>query len=107
MTNWFTEITNTHPNLQIDAHLNPVTFNIMPGIELQKLESEANDYCEKTIAHIKHRLSLNPDEEELMNDPQRGFYIIKNNCGAFKSAYSESLLQYVLLINTVKNAGKF
>jgi hypothetical protein len=107
MSKWYNEITNTHPILDIDADLNPVAFHILPGIDSQKIDSEAYDYCEKTIAHIKHILSLRPDaEEDLLSDPARAFYILKNNCGPFKSAYSEALLQYALLINTVKNSGK-
>jgi hypothetical protein len=71
------------------------------------MDAIANDYCEKTIQHIENIRAHNPDEEELLNDPQRSFFMLKNSFGPFKSTYSEALLQYVLMINQLKNGGKF
>ncbi len=70
------------------------------------MDAIADDYCNKTIALIKAALDNNPDEEELLSDPERSFFMLKNNCGPFKSAYSEAMLQYVLLVNSLKNVGK-
>lgn len=49
----------------------------------------------------------NPDEEDLLNDPLRSFFMLKNSFGPFKSSYSEALLQYVMMINQLKNGGKY
>jgi hypothetical protein len=79
----------------------------MPGIELHRLDSVADSYCEKAIAHIKRELDKGTkDEEELLGDPNRAFFMLKNSCGPFKSAYAEAMLQQVLIFNALKNGSK-
>ena len=61
MSKWYTEITNTHPNLELDQDLHPATISIIPSVEIQRMDAIAEEYCQKAIMHIEKSLVQNPD----------------------------------------------
>jgi hypothetical protein len=44
MARWYTEISNTFPNLELDDGMQPTEFSINPTIPPSAVEDEAEDY---------------------------------------------------------------
>lgn len=98
--NYF-EIVNTHVCLNVDFYKQNIqNLYLKPSFTAEQLNKESMSYkllIDMDIEVFSH------DEEALLNSPERKFLILKNKCGPFKSAYAETNLNYVLLLNQVRN----
>lgn len=100
LTKWYSEIINTQPTLEIDGDLTPTGFSLGPMIPRDAMEAEAEKYKSMAINLMEENQR---DASGFLNKDDRPFFHLNNRCGPMKSAYAETLLNHILLLNIIKN----
>eukprot|EP00347_Sterkiella_histriomuscorum_P024238 403331830 len=108
---WFTEINYTQPKLIFDNDGQPLKFileTILPfeQIDMKRKRPQAQacrelqDMMEQEIHQLKQKgFSM----KQILLDKDRKFFKLLNNCGSFKSAYAQNLLNHVHFLNQIKD----
>ena len=100
----YVEIINTHPHLEIESDLRPGQILLRPAIPSDSLDVEGEKYRAMVTNEVENiSKSRSGDLESFLNKPDRPFLILPNKCGPFKSAYAETNLNHILLLNQIKN----
>ena len=71
--------------------MKPIGFQLKSLIPSNMFDSEAKDYLKNVKTLVKDFLDKNTyGDHELLNSPDRKFFIMQNNLGPMKSAYAEA-----------------
>ena len=92
---WFTEITNTFLELQLEqgtpTRLVPRTAYPFPQIKKNKGREQRSQQCQEYLRlvdrYVEEMKSQGRSEREVLEDKDRPFLRMKNAAGRFKSAY--------------------
>ncbi len=108
---WFTEIINTYPSLEFDPQtMQPTHFSVKTTMPFQfidyKIKRPSAPECQNYLKHIDFEIQKGIAKgmtlQEVITDPDRKFLKLVNQCGSFKSAYSQNFLNHVHYINAIK-----
>lgn len=112
---WYTEIINTFPEMQYDEDTCQPNGKFIPRttVPFEKINMkfkrpksvECEEYLKLVNKYIDEKVRQGMKVYKILNQKDRPFFKLKNNCGPFKSAYAQNMLNHVHYINafTKKN----